>query len=160
MSRKCKFDQEWKEALSWMHPNDARKVREIIINYQETGIMPSTIETKFEIILLLVQPTIDRRRRAAAKARIRRQQQKEQGKGQKTSNRQPHQSASKPTPATEQGQNQDVPRQACQQTLAHIQSPIVRQAMKHKHKQQPRKQRTKRVLFTFKLTKNNSAKHY
>ena len=126
MSRKCKFDPEWKKALSCMHPNDARKVREIIINYQETGIVPSTIETKFEIILLLVQPIIDRRRRAAARARIRRQQQKEK----RTANRQQTQSTSVPTPGAEHEQNRNVITQKCPQAPAHRMPSLVRPAIK------------------------------
>lgn len=73
MSKKCKFDPQWEQALSLLSPDDAAKAREVIETYQTTGIMPKQLEPRFEMILLLVQPTIDRRRRAAAQARIRRQ---------------------------------------------------------------------------------------
>lgn len=137
MSKKCKFDPEWKKALSWMHPNDARRVREIIINYQETGIMPSAIETRFEIILLLVQPIIDRRRRAAARARTRRQQQKMQ----QTSVQKPQQNTPTPTVETPQEQHTDAPEQPMSQPSEHKQPPLAGQIKEHRHKRQSRRQR-------------------
>lgn len=137
MSRKCKFDPEWKKALSCMHPNDARRVREIIINYQETGIMPSTIETKFEIILLLVQPIIDRRRRAAARAKIRRQQQKMQ----QISVQKPQQTTTTPTVETPQEQHTDAPEQPMSETSERKQPPLAIQVQKHRQKQHSRRQR-------------------
>lgn len=125
-----------------MHPNDARRVREIIINYQETGIMPSTIETKFEIILLLVQPIIDRRRRAAARARIRRQQHKaQQQKAQQINVQQPTQTTPTPTVEIPQEQHSDTPAHPMPQASERKQPPLAIQAQKQRQKQQSRRQR-------------------
>lgn len=73
MPRKCKFDGEWEQALSLLNDADAAQARSIIENYQSTGEMPSELEQKFQMILLLVKPIIDRRRRASQAARLRRQ---------------------------------------------------------------------------------------
>lgn len=70
--RRCKFDSEWEQALSLLGGEEAKKAREIIENYQQTGEIPEGIEPKFEMILLLVKPLIDRRRRATESARRRR----------------------------------------------------------------------------------------
>ncbi len=70
--RRCKFDSEWEQALSLLNDEDARKARLIIENYQQTGEIPHGIESKFEMILLLVKPLIDRRRRATESTRRRR----------------------------------------------------------------------------------------
>lgn len=73
MSRKCKFDEQWEQALSLLDAAEAAEVRQIIENYQLTGEMPSGLQPRQQMILLLVVPLIDRRRRAAAAARRRRE---------------------------------------------------------------------------------------
>lgn len=73
MARKCKFDCEWEQALSLLPTDEADRARAIIENYQQTGVMPETLEPQMEMILLLVRPMIDRRRRASESARRRRQ---------------------------------------------------------------------------------------
>lgn len=72
MSRKCKFDQEWEQALMLLSEEDAVKARQVIENYQKTGVVPSELPLQMEMILLLVKPLIDRRRRATEAARRRR----------------------------------------------------------------------------------------
>ena len=72
MSRKCKFDPEWVQALGSLSEQDAVKAREMIENYQKTGVVPSGLPVRMEMILLLVKPLIDRRRRATEAARRRR----------------------------------------------------------------------------------------
>ena len=72
MSRKCKFDLQWEQALSLLEPDEALQAREVIETYQQTGVMPEGLTDKQTMILLLVMPTIDRRRRQAASARKRR----------------------------------------------------------------------------------------
>lgn len=72
MSRKCKFDQEWEQALKLINEEDAVKARQVIENYQQTGVVPSGLSPIMEMILLLVKPIIDRRRRATEASRRRR----------------------------------------------------------------------------------------
>ncbi len=72
MSRKCKFDLQWEQALSLLEESEATQAREVIESYQTTGVMPEGMPAKFEMILLLVKPLIDRRRHAAEMARKRR----------------------------------------------------------------------------------------
>lgn len=72
MSRKCKFDQEWEQALMLLSEEDAVKARQVIENYQKTGVVPSELPPQMEMILLLVKPLIDRRHRATEAARRRR----------------------------------------------------------------------------------------
>lgn len=76
MSKKCKFDSEWEMAISLLSKEEAAQARQIIENYQNSGIMPAGLSPMHEMILLLAKPLIDRRRRAAASARLRRQQKK------------------------------------------------------------------------------------
>lgn len=73
MSRKCKFDEQWEQALSLLDAAEAAEVHQIIENYQSTGEMPSGLQPRQQMILLLVVPLIDRRRRAAEAARRRRE---------------------------------------------------------------------------------------
>lgn len=72
MSRKCKFDLQWEQALSLLDVNEATQAREVIEMYQSTGVMPEGLSDRQTMILLLVKPLIDRRRRAAESARKRR----------------------------------------------------------------------------------------
>lgn len=72
MSRKCKFDQEWEKALKLIDEEDAVIARQVIENYQQTGVVLSGLPPQIEMILLLVKPLIDRRRRATEAARRRR----------------------------------------------------------------------------------------
>ena len=149
MSKKCKFDQQWEQALSLINPDDAAKAREIIENYQATGIMPTDLEPKFEMILLLVQPMIDRRRRAADRARIRRQQQKQQlpeVHPQPESTPEPAPTIPQPQPKSlshPQIQLPDVTVQDRPQTTEYRKPWWFRQAKKRRLKQQSLRQRAK-----------------
>ncbi|MCM1021153.1 MAG: DUF6291 domain-containing protein [Muribaculum sp.] len=78
MARKHKFDPEWEQALSLLQESEKQTAYNLIVNYQISGIMPTGISCKFKMILLLVKPTIDRRRRANEKARARREHAKQQ----------------------------------------------------------------------------------
>lgn len=73
MPRKFKFDLQWEQALSLLSNDEAVEARSVIENYRSTGEVPVGLMPKFQMILLLVQPIIDRRRRASAAARARRQ---------------------------------------------------------------------------------------
>lgn len=149
MSKKCKFDSQWEQALSLMDSDDATKAREIIENYQVTGVMPTDMEPKYEMILLLVQPMIDRRRRAADRARIRRQQQKQQlpeVHPQPESTPEPAPTIPQPQPKSlsqPQTQLPDVTVQDRPQTTEHRKPWWFRQAKKRRLKQQSLRQRAK-----------------
>lgn len=155
MSKKCKFDQQWEQALSLINPDDAAKAKVIIENYQTTGVMPTDMEPKYEMILLLVQPMIDRRRRAADRARIRRQQQKQQLP---EVHPQPE-STPEPAPTIAQPQTESQPQtqfrpksmpqlpdatvQGSPQTSDHRKQRWFRQAKKRRLKQQSLRQKEK-----------------
>ena len=126
MARKCKFDPQWEQALSLLNSDDAQKAREIIECYQTTGVKPANLEARFEMILLLVQPTIDRRRTAASRARERRLRMKEStASAKQTSSRE-----TSPAETTEQVKLQPSPVHPAPRRHS-----LAKQAMKHRRKQ-------------------------
>lgn len=73
MARKCKFDSDWEQALALLQEDEAALARTAIENYQQTGVMPDSLDPHVRMIILLVRPMIDRRRRNSEAARRRRQ---------------------------------------------------------------------------------------